>query len=462
MPPVYPRLNFPINISPSSRSTANSSLESEAKSVPRLRGRRSRQQGLGSSPAAQHSDLDGINYQLDDMATRDQDPLHSSAESSTHLRAKIQDVFNSTARINTPTRDAAFQRAEDARIAAAWKNGREAKPADKEPLISSPFTTPSKQGQTTTSGKRQQQQPDIFDDPNIMASFDTAAIVHSDKELERMRNDIALAKAEQAEAEQQQKLQAAATSNVSTEKPRTPVPNSQARQQTPDPSGGAFQNTQTTIPNGIKKEQQMPLSNGSKHEQYTTPIVNGTKRVQQQTPISNGTPNLMTPASVDTPKNIANTAAVVEASAKIKQLAEDLEAAGWEMQTVKQDVSEVRSELGGVKREMSGIKEEVGLAKKDLKAVNAEVAGLKGEVVCLREFLETVSGQVGMLARNLESTSGQMTGLEKSVQGMKQDMEGLKGQGKFSHSESLSSSPSTLFPFSSSFLPGGLSLPFLE
>ena len=105
MPPVYPRLNFPINRSPSSRSTANSSLESEAKSVPRLRGRRSRQQGLGGSPAVEHKDLDGINYQLDDMATRDQDPLRSSVESSTRLREKIDDVLN-----RTPTRNAASQR----------------------------------------------------------------------------------------------------------------------------------------------------------------------------------------------------------------------------------------------------------------------------------------------------------------------------------------------------------------
>ena len=78
--------------------------------MPRLRGRRSRQQGLGSSPAAEHKDLEGINYQLDDMATRDQDPFRSSAESSTRLREKIHDVINSTERINTPTRDAAFQR----------------------------------------------------------------------------------------------------------------------------------------------------------------------------------------------------------------------------------------------------------------------------------------------------------------------------------------------------------------
>ena len=78
--------------------------------MPRLRGRRCMRQGLGSSSAGEHRDLDGINYQLDDMATRDQDPLRSSAESSTRLREKIHDVLNSTARINTPTRDAAFQR----------------------------------------------------------------------------------------------------------------------------------------------------------------------------------------------------------------------------------------------------------------------------------------------------------------------------------------------------------------
>ena len=340
--------------------------------------------------------------------------------------------------------------AEDARIAAAWRSGREATPADKEPLISVPFTKPSRQGQTTTNGKRQQQHPDIFDDPNIMASFDTAAIVHSDQQLERMRHDLAVAKAEQAEAEQQQKLHAANTSNGSTEKPRTPVSNSQASQQTPNPSGGAFQSIQTPIPNGIKKEQQAPLSNGSKHEQHKTPILKGTKREPQKTPNSNGTPNLMNSPPVDTPKNLANTAAVVEASAKIKQLAEDLEAAGWEMQTLKQDLGDVRDELGGVKREISGMKGEVGAVKKDLKAVNVDVAGLKGEVVCLREFFETVSGQVGMLAKNLESTSGQVTGLEKSVQGMKQDMEGLKGQGKSTHSDSLHSSALTLSPL---FLP---------
>ena len=78
--------------------------------MPRLRGRRSMQQGLRSSTAGEHSVLDGINYQLDDMAKRNQDPLRSSAESSTRLREKINDVLNSTERINTPTRDAAFQR----------------------------------------------------------------------------------------------------------------------------------------------------------------------------------------------------------------------------------------------------------------------------------------------------------------------------------------------------------------
>ena len=49
----------------------------------------------------------------------------------------------------------------------------------------------------SSSGRRQQQQPDIFSDPNIMASFDTAAILHSDQELERMKHDLAVAKAEQ-------------------------------------------------------------------------------------------------------------------------------------------------------------------------------------------------------------------------------------------------------------------------
>ena len=109
MNPVYPRLNFPINRSPS-RSTANSSLESETRSIPRLRGRRSLHQSLGNSPAVEHNDLEGINYQLDDMAIRGQDPLRNSAEPSERLREKIQEVLERTPRTNTPTRIAATQR----------------------------------------------------------------------------------------------------------------------------------------------------------------------------------------------------------------------------------------------------------------------------------------------------------------------------------------------------------------
>lgn len=262
-----------------------------------------------------------------------------------------------------------------------------------------------------------------------------------------MKHDLAVAKAEQAEAEQQQKLHATKTSNGSTEKPHTPVSNSQASQQTPAASGGAFQNIQTPIPNGIKKEQQTPLSNGAKQPQQQTPVSNGK---QEKAPISNGRIHPAIPLSFDTPKQVANTTATVEASTKIRELIKDIEAAGWEMQTMKQDLGEVRDELVGVKREMSGVKGEVGAVKKDVKAVNVDIVGLKGEAVCLREFLETVSGQVGMLAKNLESTSGQMTALDKGVQGMKHDMQGLKGQGKSSQSDSLSSSASILSPL---FLP---------
>lgn len=67
--PVYPRLNFPIKNPPSGGSTANSDLESEAQSVPRLRARRSLRQDLRSTSAAEHTDLDGINNMLDHMAT---------------------------------------------------------------------------------------------------------------------------------------------------------------------------------------------------------------------------------------------------------------------------------------------------------------------------------------------------------------------------------------------------------
>lgn len=59
--------------------------------------------------------------------------------------------------------------------------------------------------------------------------------------------------------------------------------------------------------------------------------------------MSNGRPYPATPLSVDTPKHVANAAAVVEASAKIQQLTKDLEAAGWEMQTMKQDLGKVRN-----------------------------------------------------------------------------------------------------------------------
>lgn len=54
-------------VSPSVRSSANSSHESEAQSVPHLRSRRSLQQGLRSSNAGEHKDLDGINEMLDLM-----------------------------------------------------------------------------------------------------------------------------------------------------------------------------------------------------------------------------------------------------------------------------------------------------------------------------------------------------------------------------------------------------------
>ena len=55
-------------VSLSVRSSAKSSHEPEAKSVPSLRSRRSLQQGLPGSPAREHRDLDGIKRMLDHMA----------------------------------------------------------------------------------------------------------------------------------------------------------------------------------------------------------------------------------------------------------------------------------------------------------------------------------------------------------------------------------------------------------
>lgn len=67
-------------VSPSVRSSANSSHESEAQSVPRLRGRRSLQKGLPGSPAGEHRDLDGINRLRDHMAKSKKPGVDASSQ----------------------------------------------------------------------------------------------------------------------------------------------------------------------------------------------------------------------------------------------------------------------------------------------------------------------------------------------------------------------------------------------
>ena len=76
-----------------------------------------------------------------------------------------------------------------------------------------------------------------------------------------MKQDLAIAKAEQAKAEQEQ-YQVATPSNGATEKQPTPVSNEKAGRQTSTPLDGAGQKVQTPNSRDIKQEQHTPILNG--------------------------------------------------------------------------------------------------------------------------------------------------------------------------------------------------------